>query len=207
MCCVVFRGPVLYKQKIIYHRTTNKTNIWLCAIPQVVQSIMCPPVLWMSKPGNSMTALLWIFQTLYLWLYKAAERGGGGVQRGWGPGMINTLSVRFVHVFSLLSILQKKNLKCSSGLQLLSISNRSKKQQYVFYFSLLCSMFFMSFLCQHWMVIWARLWHDDCYRQSDQVIFYDWNDISAQNELSQMMQELSSVWSYAYGGHATDSVR
>lgn len=52
MCCVVFRGPVLYKQKIIYHRTTNKTNKWLWAIPQVVQSVMCSPVLWMSKPGN-----------------------------------------------------------------------------------------------------------------------------------------------------------
>lgn len=64
---------------------------------------------------------------------------------------------------------------------------------YVLSFSCFFSLFFF-FFTQHLMVIGARLWHDDCYQQSERVFFfYDWNDISAQNELSQMMQELSSV--------------
>ena len=116
MCCVVFRGPVLYKQKIIYHMTTNKTNIWLWAILQVSQSVAFPPVLWMSKPRE----FQWLHSSRYRCIFRPfsfdstkqlreeeeEEEEEYGGDRG-GPGLMNTSSGLFVHVSSLLFILQK----------------------------------------------------------------------------------------------------
>lgn len=141
--------------------TTNKTNIWLWAIPSswALSHVSLPSGLWMSKPGNSVTAFSRISpcfsDPVYLWLYEAAEREGG---RGDGArGMMNTLSFRFVHVFSSLSIFQQKTKKKRNVLVVYSCHTsataaKSSNMCYHFCFYVL-RFLFLRFQTQYLMVI------------------------------------------------------
>lgn len=127
MLCCFFRGPVLYKQKIIYHdKKTNKNNKYIT----ISNTPGCPISLWApsccfecQSPGGSMTVLLEALSFQTLLLYKAAKKEKGGVTKWWARWTLCWLG--------LLSMLQKKNglLKCSSGLQL-SYHQPWLKQQY-----------------------------------------------------------------------------
>lgn len=113
-----------------------------------IQSVMCPSVLWMSKPGNSVTALLQIslyFQTLFIWLYKAAERRKRRRKRTEGMGARDDehyvgsvcacfqLTVHLIKTWNVLVV-----YSCCPSATVAKSSNM--------YLIFLCAMFFLFFL-------------------------------------------------------------
>lgn len=154
MCCVVFRGPVLYKQKIIYHMTTNKTNIWLKATPQVMQSVMCPSCFECQSLGNSVTAFFWIslyFQTLFLWLRSSWERRRRRRRtEGAGGRSCSTLSVRLCMFSAHCPSCQKKKKFKNRNLLVVyschpSATVAKSSMYFIFHFYVLCFFFFVHF--------------------------------------------------------------
>lgn len=136
-----------------------------------IQSVMCPSVLWMSKPGNSVTALLQIslyFQTLFIWLYKAAERRKRRRKRTEGMGARDDehyvgsvcacfqLTVHLIKTWNVLVV-----YSCCPSATVAKSSNM--------YLIFLCAMFFLFFLfffffwmlfifTQHLKMVGDRLW-------------------------------------------------
>lgn len=128
-CVVLFWGPVLYKQKIIYHMTTNKNKYMTTSDAPVGRSVMSPPCFecqssdrWLRSSGRRPLFRPFSFDSKK----QLRERGGFGGAGGRGRCAADQQFVGWVLcMFPAHCTSSKMKLKCSSGLQLLSVSNRS----------------------------------------------------------------------------------
>lgn len=160
MLCCFFWGPVLYKtENNTSYKATNeqtKTMKWLLAmIPSCAST---RESLWTLNIKDeewrdctlSDIAVFLFFCSFCLFYYRPFSFDSMK-QRGRGSGF--TLCMVGAHCPS------NKSLKCSSGLQLFSISNRSNEQQYglnlflSFNYVLYFLPFFFLLLFFDWMVI------------------------------------------------------
>lgn len=156
MCCVVFsRSCFIQTENNINHMTTNKTNIWLEGDGRSRAVAPCVPPQRCFECQSSRDSASAFVRTSPRFSdpFPLTLRSSWKRRRLWRSteGARWTLCRFGLCMFQLAVHLAKqqrkksKILKCSSGLQLSSISNRSYKQQYVFYFSFLCAMFFPVF--------------------------------------------------------------
>lgn len=161
MCCVVSFEVLFYiKQKIIHHtkQQVNKQDneMTISNDPKLCQHPRVPLNFEYQRRGmerlhsfRHCCVFLFLF---FLSFYYRPFSFDSMKQRGRGSGF--TLCMVWAHCPS------NESLKCSSGLQLFSISNRSNEQQYGLYLLVLFNyvLYFLPFFFSFFLFLFSTGW-------------------------------------------------